>query len=148
MRPLYAAIIRDTHTHTSVRFGPFEGYSAIPYDILGPLFLQTGFPTPFFTTCVDFAGILSWILLWISLYRKIHDKNPRSQNTNSSRRMLCRRAALNIQGKKKHINIKNCGTVPGLGGWEHLLMCSFGVIPYGEEKHVDNDPPQNPRTTL
>ena len=26
---------------------------------LGPLFLQSGFPTSFFTTCVDFVGILS-----------------------------------------------------------------------------------------
>ena len=34
----------------------------------GPASYRVNFPTPFFIACVDFAGIMSWILLWISLW--------------------------------------------------------------------------------
>ena len=34
----------------------------------GPSSCRVDFPTSFFTTCVDFAGILARMLLWISLW--------------------------------------------------------------------------------
>ena len=86
------------------------------YPIYGaPLPAEWSFRLFFFlTTCVDFTGILSWILLWISqwfsgpsfkrterpqeIHRKIHTKNPWqnpcSQSENTLRRMPCRGAVL------------------------------------------------------
>ena len=51
------------------------------------------------------------------------------------------------QGKKKHINInKFAGLSRDWVGAKILFMCFFRVIPYGGEKHIKQNSPQNPGT--
>ena len=78
--------------------------------------------------------------------RQKHGKNrPNSPGTQSYFRRVCCRVPDPRSGKEKtHKHKQICGIVPGLGGCQNFVDVFFGVIPYGEEKHINKVAPQIP----
>ena len=98
----------------------------------GPASPRVDFATPFFTTCVDFAWILSWILLWIfgghSVLRLKGWRAPR--NPQRKRKFTPKSATKSTLSEWKFITTN----APQKGGPEIVTRTSFCLDNYLDSK--------------